>query len=175
MHRREIETLTDRSTLTIRLASDNFDSYTSLAFEPTLPANRKSACLNAELRNRFWNRIGIALKRLPHWTALNLPRIISSRAWTFFVRASRSTWPALYCSITSLTSYGLSASLNFLLATKYLIFYRGGSKMISNFTGWQSDENGGMCGWLANSNCQWSSTIIDKIEIKNLMKSNEIE
>lgn len=37
----EIEKLTDRSTLTIRLASDNFDSYTSLAFEPTLPANRE--------------------------------------------------------------------------------------------------------------------------------------
>lgn len=35
-----------------------------------------------------------------------------------------STWPAEYCSMTSLTSYGFSASLNLRLATKYLILRR---------------------------------------------------
>lgn len=36
---------------------------------------------------------------------------------THLTRACKSTWPAEYCSITSFTSYGFSASLNFLLAT----------------------------------------------------------
>lgn len=42
--------------------------------------------------------------------------------WTIFTRPSKSTWPAEYCSITSLTSYGFNASLNFRLATKYFIW-----------------------------------------------------
>lgn len=41
--------------------------------------------------------------------------------WMFRVRPSKSTWPAAYCSITSFTSYGFKASLNFRLATKYFI------------------------------------------------------
>lgn len=45
--------------------------------------------------------------------------------WTFFTLPKRSTWPAAYCSITSLTSYGLRASLNLRLATKYFIWTRG--------------------------------------------------
>ena len=45
--------------------------------------------------------------------------------WTFFTLPKRSTWPAAYCSITSFTSYGLRASLNLRLATKYFIWTRG--------------------------------------------------
>lgn len=45
--------------------------------------------------------------------------------WTFFTRPSRSTWPAAYCSITSFTSYGFKASLNFRRATKYFICWVG--------------------------------------------------
>ena len=40
------------------------------------------------------------------------------------MRANMSTWPELYCSITSLTSYGRNASLNLRRATKYLILRR---------------------------------------------------
>lgn len=39
----------------------------------------------------------------------------------FRVRPSKSMCPAWYCSITSLTSYGFKASLNFFRATKYFI------------------------------------------------------
>lgn len=39
---------------------------------------------------------------------------------TLRVRLSRSAWPDEYCSMTSFTSYGLSASRNRLRARKYL-------------------------------------------------------
>lgn len=45
--------------------------------------------------------------------------------WTFLTRPRRSTWPAAYCSITSFTSYGFKASLNFRRATKYFICWEG--------------------------------------------------
>lgn len=40
----------------------------------------------------------------------------------YLTRFNRSAWPDEYCSMTSLTSYGLSASRNFFRAEKYLSF-----------------------------------------------------
>lgn len=42
----------------------------------------------------------------------------------------RSTWPAEYCSITSFTSYGFSASLNLRRAVKYLIYAQEGRQLV---------------------------------------------
>lgn len=44
----------------------------------------------------------------------------------FLMRESMSRWPAEYCSITSITSYGLKLSLNRLLDTRKRIILRAG-------------------------------------------------
>ncbi len=46
---------------------------------------------------------------------------LSHLFWMALTLATRSTWPALYCSSTSFTSYGFRASLNLRLATLYFI------------------------------------------------------
>lgn len=45
-------------------------------------------------------------------------------------RDRRSTCPAEYCSITSFTSYGFSASLNLRRAVKYLIYAQEGRQLV---------------------------------------------
>lgn len=63
-------------------------------------------------------RIFYLLNRLSFWLEI-FYLLWAHLNCKFLVLVSRSAWPAVYCSITSFTSYGLSASRNFLRAEKY--------------------------------------------------------
>lgn len=62
-------------------------------------------------------RVRVRFKRTIYWSYACLD-------WRFLMRHSMSRWPAEYCSITSMTSYGRKLSLNFLFDTRNFIILR---------------------------------------------------
>lgn len=76
--------------------------------------------------------------------------------WTFFTLPSRSTWPAEYCSITSLTSYGFKASLNLRRATKYFIC-QNSPKQSKTFRQYKLQTKPHQRNWINNLSCLYVS------------------
>lgn len=77
---------------------------------------------------------------IQNWEALfivgNPPTVFTPfayRVWRLLILHSMSRWPAEYCSMTSLTSYGRNVSLNFRLATwNFIILFKHILDMITN-------------------------------------------
>lgn len=102
--------------------SSAFERYDHQTVKDIQKTHNMQNNTRASRKSAVWQRV--YEKRSDQRKDLRRLYIDSCLDWRFLILASMSRWPAEYCSITSITSYGRKLSLNFRLDTMNFIMLR---------------------------------------------------